>query len=120
MKPDTMVFAIAFGLTILLGGCTGTNISNLVEKMGRDNASWCVATTNIYGNFAVARSNPDQLDVSCDSKNGLVIKSQPATPQMTVPLTITPQINMGAPEMAPQRQPPQRFPNSPGQRVPTR
>ena len=69
-----MITRIACLALLALGGCAPTNISNLAEAIGKDQASVCVTVASVYGTVKIARSGLLNGTVSC-SADGLSIKA---------------------------------------------
>ncbi len=67
---------LAAGL-LLLGGCSTTNISALVDALAKDPAANCIVVSTPYGGVLVARATPG---VKLNLAGGTCsIEAQPAT-----------------------------------------
>lgn len=74
MKMKLMLVVV---LAIPLTGCVRSNLSELVGKMGNDNATVAAKINTIYGTGYVIRSNPTtNQDVTISPDGTVTIKSK--------------------------------------------
>lgn len=88
-RRHPVALALALLLSAGAAGCAPTNISQMVEAMGRDPATVCVQVNTIYGTLRASRTNIVDGEVSCSS-DGVQVKSRGTT---SIPVTITPRVN---------------------------
>ena len=72
---------------MLLGGCSTTNISELLSALGKDNATVCVTVTSVYGTVKGFRTNAANATVKCDQEGMSVKAESQAAPMILVPST---------------------------------
>ena len=82
---------------LLLGGCTATNVSELLKSIGQDTATVCITVTSVYGPVKGYRTNAMNATVKCDQEGLSVTAAPPAGavfispssqfPAITVPVT---------------------------------
>jgi hypothetical protein len=69
-----------------------------IDALAKDHASVCLTITSVYGTGRFSRTNMLYGSMSCTNE-GLTVKSEAAT--VGVPITVTPQISIGAPVAVP-------------------
>jgi len=79
---------------LLLTGCSLSPSADFLTALGHDPATVCVQVTSIYGTVRVARTAIVDGNVTCNG-DGMTLKSNGA--QIGVPITVVPQITVGAP-----------------------
>lgn len=86
-------------LPLLLAGCSTFGLSpEQIDALAKDPATVCTSITSVYGKFQFARTNIVNGNVAC-SQDGLTVKSDAS--QIGVPITITPQFRIEAPQAMP-------------------
>ena len=78
----------------LLSGCLAAPSDDFIKALAADPASVCFNFTSVYGTVRLARTNIISGNVSC-TNDGLTVKSDAAS--AGVPITVIPQITIGAP-----------------------
>jgi hypothetical protein len=86
-----IVLAVAVGA---LSGCSLSPSADFLAALGKDPATVCVQINTIYGTVRFARTAIVDGNVACNG-DGLTLKSNGA--QVGVPITIVPQVSVGAP-----------------------
>ena len=107
---------LTLALALLLTGCSMSPSAEFIEALGKDPATVSIQVNTIYGTVRYCRTAIVNGGVTCDS-NGISVKSESAT--VGVPLTITPQLSIGAPTLM-QPAPVQVAPPGPRSEIPSR
>jgi hypothetical protein len=76
------VLCLAVISVFALGGCFGN--AAVIEALAKDNATFCLKLTTLYGTVNFARTNITAGDVTCDS---LQVHSQGQT---SIPVSVIP------------------------------
>lgn len=87
-----MTRMLLLGMALLLTGCVGTNISELVDAMGKDPATVCWTVTSVYGTVKGYRTAILNGTVTCN-QDGLAVKAGTAGSSdgtVVVPVTVPP------------------------------
>ena len=87
MRVLVLVLACVF-----LAGCVGN--AAMVEAMKNNNATFCAKVTTPWGGAQYFQSNPIYGSANCD---GMQLSYGNPNGTVNVPVTITPQVNVGAP-----------------------
>jgi len=83
-----------------LSGAGCSNARDIVKELAKSDRSWCLSAIGYGENLKVGGSGVQSGNMKCGD-DGLTLQSQPA--QIGVPLTIVPQLSVGAPTLvAPQ------------------
>ena len=81
-------------IAFFLFGCSLSPSAEFIEALGKDPATVCFQITSVYGTVRFARTAIPAGSINC-SGEGLSVKSDAAT--AGVPITVVPQITIGAP-----------------------
>lgn len=80
-------YGIALASALALGGCSATNVSELLKALGQDPATVCITVTSVYGTVKGYRTNAMNATVKCDQEGLSVKAGNEGTPMILVPST---------------------------------
>ena len=83
---------LLIAMCLILTSCFGN--AAMVEAMKNNNATFCAKVTTPWGGATYMQSNPIFGNASCD---GMQVSYGNPNGTVNVPVTITPQVNVGAP-----------------------
>ena len=88
---------LVLAAALMMTGCAPTNISELVEAMGKSDATVCIRITTVYGTVTGYRSNVHSGKAVC-TPDGLSVTSEVLRENtVSVPVTVGPMMLTPAP-----------------------
>lgn len=80
---------LALLATVALGGCSATNVTELVKASANDPRSFCFKETSVYVNIQLSITGLHNGTVTCNADGTMQVKS--SEPAVTnIPVTVTP------------------------------
>lgn len=76
-------------LLLLVGGCSPTNLADMIKAAAKDSANLCGSVLTPYGSAKFSRTNCTNCNVVCN-QDGMTVRSDAA--QIGVPIQIVPMI----------------------------